>query len=63
MGGSGSKELKKCPLPSPAVLWFVNVRERKLRMKKESSLHITKKLNYHSIVLQLINLLIPFFEL
>ena len=24
MGGSGSEEIKKCPSPSPAVLWFVN---------------------------------------
>ena len=30
-GGSGSEELKKCPPPSPAVLWFVNVCERKPR--------------------------------
>ena len=36
-GGSGSEELKKCPPPSPAVLWFVNVRERKPRQKKKCS--------------------------
>ena len=30
-GGSGSEELKKCPPPSRAVLWFVNGRERKSR--------------------------------
>ena len=29
---SGSEEVK-CPLPSPAVLRFVDVRERKLRKK------------------------------
>ena len=28
-GGNGSEELKKCPPPSPAVLWFVNICERK----------------------------------
>ena len=27
----------KCPPPSPAVLWFVNVRERKPRQKKKKS--------------------------
>ena len=32
-GGSGSEELKKCPPPSPAVLRFVSVRERKPRQK------------------------------
>ena len=36
MGGSGSEELKKCPTTSPAVLWFVNGRERKLRKKKKN---------------------------
>ena len=30
-GESGSVELKKCPPPSPAVLWFMNGRERKLQ--------------------------------
>ena len=30
-GGCGSEELKKCPSPSPAVLWFVNGCERKPR--------------------------------
>ena len=34
MGGSGSEELMKCPPPSPAVLWFVNVHERKPTQKK-----------------------------
>ena len=29
--GGGSEELKKCPPPSSAVLWFVNVRKRKPR--------------------------------
>ena len=29
MGGNGSEELKKCPPPSPKVLRFVNVCERK----------------------------------
>ena len=36
MGGSGSdgsEELQECPLPSPAVLWFVNGCERKPRLK------------------------------
>ena len=28
-GGSGSEELKKCLPPSPAVLLFLNVPERK----------------------------------
>ena len=28
-GGNGSEELKKCPPPSPAVQWLVNIRERK----------------------------------
>ena len=28
---SGKEELKKCPPLSPAVLWFVNDRERKPR--------------------------------
>ena len=32
-GGSSIEELKKCPLPSPAVLWFVNDCERKTRWK------------------------------
>ena len=30
-GGSGSEELKKCPSPSLAVLWFMNGCERKSR--------------------------------
>ena len=30
-GGSGSEELKKCPPTSPAVLWLVNVSEKKPR--------------------------------
>ena len=30
-GESASEELKKCPPPSPAVLWFINVQERKPR--------------------------------
>ena len=34
-GGSGCEELKKCPPPSPAVLWFVNGRKRKPRQKKK----------------------------
>ena len=29
--GSGSEELKKCPPPSHAVVWFVNVREKKAK--------------------------------
>ena len=33
--GRDSKELKKCPPPSPAVLWFVNPCERKRRQKKK----------------------------
>ena len=33
MGGSGSDEIEKCPPPSPAVLWFVNVCEREPRYK------------------------------
>ena len=32
---SGSVELKKCPPPSPTVLWFMNSQERKLRWKKK----------------------------
>ena len=30
----GNEKLKKCPPPSPAVLWFVNVREGILGQKK-----------------------------
>ena len=30
-GGSGSEELKKWPPPFIAVLWFINVHERKPR--------------------------------
>ena len=37
-GASGSEELKKCPPPSPAVMWFVNIRERKARYKKKNLL-------------------------
>ena len=33
--GSGIEELKKEPFPSPAILWIVNVRERKPREKKK----------------------------
>ena len=39
-GGSGCEELKKCPPPSPAVLWFVNGRKRKPRQKKKSFYHL-----------------------
>ena len=35
MGGSGREELNRQPPPSPAVLWIVNVRERKLRKEKK----------------------------
>ena len=35
VGGSGKEELKKRPSLSPAVLWVVNVRERKPRKKKQ----------------------------
>ena len=35
MSGTGSEELKKCPPPSPSVLWFVNGCERKPRQKKK----------------------------
>ena len=35
MGGNGSEELKNYPPPFPAVLWFVNVHERKPRQKKK----------------------------
>ena len=34
VGGRGSEKLKKCLPPSPAVLWFVNVCERKPDRKK-----------------------------
>ena len=36
MGGSGSEGLKKCPSPSPAVLWLMNFYERKPRYKKQT---------------------------
>ena len=52
MGGSGSEELKKCPSPSPKVLWFVNVCERKpyndyknLIMSKKNKQQINKSDN------------------
>ena len=35
MGGSGSEELNKYPSPFPAVLWFVNVHEKKSWQKKK----------------------------
>ena len=35
VGGSGSEELKKCPPPFPAAMWFVNVHKRKPRWKKK----------------------------
>ena len=38
--GSGIEELKKEPFPSPAILWIVNVRERKPREKKKSCKYI-----------------------
>ena len=34
-GESGSEELKKWPPSSPAVLWIVNLRQRKPRQKKK----------------------------
>ena len=34
-GEGGNEELKKCPSPSPAFLWIVNVRGRKPRYKKK----------------------------
>ena len=34
-GGSGSEELKKWSPPSPAVLLFVNVRERRTQIEKK----------------------------
>ena len=45
-GGSGNEELKKCPPPSSAVLWFVNVRDRKPRQnnKKHLILHVSNLL-------------------
>ena len=36
-GGSGNEELKKCPPPSLAVLWFVNVCERKPNRKNNNN--------------------------
>ena len=41
-GGSGSGELKKCPPPFPAILWFVNGWERKPRQKKTKTFLYTK---------------------
>ena len=34
---SGSEELKKCPAPSSAVLWFVNVIKRKNQAEKKNN--------------------------
>ena len=35
-GGSGNEELKNCPPPSTAILWFVNVvKENPDREKKQ----------------------------
>ena len=45
-GGSGSEELKKCPTPSPAVLWLVNVRDRNKNGsadKESKKLHLQDK--------------------
>ena len=39
-GGSGSEELKEFPRPCPAVLWFVNVRERKPRQKQKQPINV-----------------------
>ena len=36
MGGSDSEDLKKYPPPSPAVLWFASVRERKTQIEKKN---------------------------
>ena len=38
MSGSGWEELKKCPSPSPAVLWYANVREKKTQIEKKRKL-------------------------
>ena len=35
MGGNGSEELRKHPPPSSAVLWFVNVCEKKTQIEKK----------------------------
>lgn len=37
VGGSGRDELKRQPPPSPAVLWIMNIRERKHREKTKQN--------------------------
>ena len=38
-GGSGTEELNRYPPPSSALLWIVNVRDRKPRYRKKSLLN------------------------
>ena len=47
-GGSGREELNRYPLPSPAVLWIVNARERKPREKKKMT---DKALQQHNCLI------------
>ena len=44
-GGGASEELIECPPPSPAVLWFVNVREWKTQIKKEVPINVPETFN------------------
>ena len=50
----GSEEIKKCPPPSLAVLWFVNGRDRKPRWKKKSGIS-----RYQSSVIRIFSIKIP----
>ena len=52
MVGSSSEELKECPPPSPAVLWFVNDCGRK---KKKDNLILTQDKDIIAILRELGN--------